>query len=149
MNPRRPWQHCTQLARYLWAAPVTLFGLLLALPLLLAGGRPRLAEGAIEVSAGRTRRLLQRAGIRAITLGHVVLGDDHASLAQLRTHEQEHIRQYERWGLFMVVLYPLESLYQWARGRHAYCDNRFERAAFAAERRAAVTRDRAGESAAD
>ena len=142
MDTQRHW------AGYVWAAPASLTGLLLAVPALLAGGRARCVQGTLEVSAGRGARIMQRCRIRAITFGHVVLGQDAATLATLRTHEQVHVRQYERLGVFMLLLYPLESLYQWCRGNNPYRDNRFERAAFAAERRAAVSRDQAGGNAA-
>ncbi len=142
MDTRHHW------TGYVWAAPASLIGLLLALPALLAGGKARCVQGVLEISAGRRVRTLQCCAIRAITFGHVVLGQDAATLAAMRTHEQVHVRQYEQLGVFMLLLYPLESLYQWGRGRDPYRDNRFEQAAFAAERAAALSRDRAGGSAA-
>ena len=54
-------------------------------------------------------------------------------LSSLRAHEQVHVRQYERWGLFFVPAYLVSSLWQLLRGRHIYRDNCFEREAFGAE----------------
>jgi hypothetical protein len=41
-----------------------------------------------------------------------------------------HVRQYERWGVLFFPLYAASSLWQLARGRDPYRDNRFEREAF-------------------
>ncbi|WP_219341060.1 isochorismatase family protein [Sphaerotilus montanus] len=62
----------------------------------------------------------------AITLGHVILGRDHATLARWRRHEQAHVRQYERWGLLFWPLYLGASGWTWLRGREPYRDNPFE-----------------------
>jgi len=59
--------------RYLWAAPASAVGLLLALPLWLAGGRAQRCAGVLEVAAPPWRHLA-RLPFCAITLGHVVLG---------------------------------------------------------------------------
>jgi hypothetical protein len=117
-----------QLARYLWAAPGTLLGAVLALPLLISGGRIARHSGVLEVCAP-TRLASQRGGafaFDAITFGHVVLARDGACHNALRAHEREHVRQYEVWGIFFLIAYPLECAFQWLRGRHPYRDNRFE-----------------------
>jgi hypothetical protein len=44
----------------------------------------------------------------------------------VRAHEQAHVRQYERWGLFFFVAYPAASLWQLLRCRRPYLDNWFE-----------------------
>ena len=36
-----------------------------------------------------------------MTLGHTILGQTDAALDISREHELVHVRQYERWGLFM------------------------------------------------
>lgn len=122
------------MASHLWAAPASLLGLALALPLLALGGRMVWRDGVIEVSA-RDRRSNSRPGMRAqpprlpfdaITFGHVVLARSAALHDALRAHERVHVRQYERWGALFLVAYPAESLLQWARGRRPYLDNRFE-----------------------
>ena len=69
-------------------------------------------------------------GFSAITFGHVILAVDHATLAAVRAHEQVHVRQYERWGIFFFPAYLLSSLVQLARGRRPYLDNYFEREAY-------------------
>jgi hypothetical protein len=47
-------------------------------------------------------------------------------LHRLRTHEHEHVRQYERWGVLFFAAYPLSSLWQLLRGHRPYMDNWFE-----------------------
>jgi hypothetical protein len=64
----------------------------------------------------------------------VVLGSSPQMLAALRSHEQVHVRQYERWGVLFVPAYLASSAWQLLRGRHVYRDNWFEREAFAQER---------------
>ena len=122
------------LIAYAWAAPWSTFGLLFGMLALLFGARARVREGALEFGGGRLGAALSYlpAGSRfsAITLGHVILGLDHATLAECRAHEQVHVRQYERWGLFFIPAYLLSSLIQLVRGRRPYLDNFFEREAY-------------------
>jgi hypothetical protein len=68
----------------------------------------------------------------ALTLGHVVLGTTHDTLARYRAHEHEHVRQYERWCAFFFVAYAASSAWAWACGHDAYWRNAFERKARAA-----------------
>lgn len=121
--------------RYAWVAPASLLGLALALPALLAGARPRMVAGAVEIGGGRLGAWVSclPRGMRfgAMTLGHVILGVDGGTLERARDHEHVHVRQYERWGLLFFPLYLGSSLWQWARGGDPYRDNRFEREAFA------------------
>ena len=128
-----------KLLRYLWASPATLAGLLLAVIALLGGGRARRIQGVLEVGGGRLHRAIARLpeGLRvgAITLGHVVVGLDDATLERARSHEQVHVRQYERWGVFFFPAYLGSSLLQWLRGRDPYRDNCFEVEAFTRESR--------------
>jgi hypothetical protein len=111
--------------RYAWAAPCTAVGLVAALFMFLAGGRARTHAGVLEValsqSGGRPRR-----GFGAITFGHVVLGRSEQLLGELRAHELQHVRQYERWGPVFFLAYPASSLYQLLRGRNPYWHNYFE-----------------------
>jgi len=120
--------------RYAWAAPATLVGLACAAAALAAGASARRVEGALEVAGGGVRAFVMRLpeGCRfgAITLGHVIIGLDAAALERSRTHERVHVRQYERWGVLFFPLYAASSLWQLARGRDPYRDNRFEREAF-------------------
>jgi hypothetical protein len=114
-----------QIARYAWAAPCTVVGLLPAVLGLLLGGAARIRSGAIEVAFFRGERA-SRIPFGAITLGHVILGRSRQVLEELRSHEQEHVRQYERWGLLFFLAYPASSLYQLLRGRDPYWFNHFE-----------------------
>jgi hypothetical protein len=66
----------------------------------------------------------------AMTLGHVILGQDLACLDHSRDHEHVHVRQFERWGPFMLPAYFLSSFLAWSRGGHFYFDNAFEREAY-------------------
>jgi len=121
-------------AAYAWASPYTAVGLAVGLAVILLGGRMRLRQGAMEFGGGRLGNLMARLPpplcFSAITLGHAILGIDHATLAAVRAHEQVHLRQYERWGLLFGPAYLLSSVVQWTLGRRPYLDNRFEREAY-------------------
>jgi len=91
----------------------------------LLGGAARIRSGAIEVAFFRDGRE-SRIPFGAITLGHVILGQSRQVLDELRSHEQEHVRQYESWGLLFFLAYPASSLYQLLRGRNPYWCNHFE-----------------------
>jgi hypothetical protein len=95
-------------------------------------------DGVLEVAGGAFGRAVARLpapfGFCAITFGHVVVGVDHRVLAQCRTHEHAHVRQYERWGLLFFPLYAASSLWEAIRGNGLYRDNHFERQARAAAR---------------
>lgn len=124
--------------RYLWALPVTLLGLLIALIARGSGGALQRVDGVVEAVGGWPAWVLQRGfpfsgAVAAITLGHVVVGVSRTALAQTRAHERAHVRQFERWGVLLLLLYPLAGLLAWGRGGHLYLDNCFEREARAAE----------------
>ena len=150
-----------------WAAPCSVLGLLVALPLLMAGARAHRVAGVLEVAFGEAdvscmsgaaagvggvrlgrpvRTVSQPAWLPfcAITLGHVVLGVSHDALARLRLHEHAHVRQYQRWGLLFLLAYPLDSLWQGLCGRSPYWHNRFEVDARAQEGRAQEVRAQEG-----
>jgi hypothetical protein len=74
------------------------------------------------------------AGAAALTLGHVILGRDEATVEDGLEHELVHVRQYERWGPFFVPAYLLCSAALRLRGKHPYYDNPFEREAYLAVR---------------
>lgn len=122
-----------RIVRYAWAAPATLLGLALGAIALALGASVRRCDGALEFAGGGLARAVMRLPPRlrfgAITLGHVILGLDEQTLAHCRCHEHVHVAQYERWGVLFFPLYLGSSLVQWARGRHPYLDNRFEREA--------------------
>jgi hypothetical protein len=136
---RRPaW---LRLAARAWAAPYSALGLALGLAELLSGGRAQVHQGAVEFCGGWLGRLAARLpppfSFSAITLGHVILGIDRATLAEVRAHEQVHVRQYERWGVFFGPAYLASSAIQLARRRRPYLDNHFEREAHASDAAAA------------
>ena len=118
---------------YAWAFPATLVGLAVALFARAGGARVEVAEGVVEVAGGRlgtaVSRLRHPFGFTAITLGHVIFAVNPQLLAQCRTHELAHVRQYERWGVLFFVLYAASSVFEALRGRDLYWDNHFERQA--------------------
>ena len=125
----------SNLLAYLWAAPATALGLLLAL-LALGGGRVVVRDGVLEVHGPLVRWVLThltilRGGVAAITFGHVVLGRDRDALDWSRSHERVHVAQYERWGPFFLPAYVAASLWAFLRGGDFYLDNVFEREAHA------------------
>ena len=121
--------------RLAWAAPYTALGLVAGLAMLAAGGKARVVHGTFEFSGGwfgkGFMRLPARCRFSAITLGHVILGVDARALDVLRDHEQVHVAQYERWGVFFAPAYWLSSAWQICCGRCAYRDNYFEKQAYA------------------
>ena len=135
------------IARYAWALPATIAGLLLSLVPLAYGANGRIVEGAVEIAGGRIDRCLStlpgNCRFGAMTIGHVIIGVDHETLAHLRLHEHVHVRQYERWGVLFFPLYLLSSLVQIVQGHDPYLDNSFEREAFAASRSCELTPDQA------
>jgi hypothetical protein len=116
---------------YAWASPITVVGLVLG----AAGGmRWQRVQGVLEGYGGWLGRVLHRVfRIDAITLGHVVLGFDALRLAHWRDHERAHVRQYERYGPFMPLLYWGCSAWALARGKRIYFDNALEVQARAAD----------------
>jgi len=123
---------------YLWPLPVTLLGMLLALAARSSGGLLQQVDGVLESAGGWPARVLQHGfpfsgAVAAITLGHVVVGVSLDALTATRAHERAHVRQFERWGVLLLVLYPLAGLIAWLRGGNPYRDNVFEREARAAE----------------
>ena len=119
----------TRIVRYIWASPCSLVGLLLAILLLAFGGTIHRNSGVLEVSILTRWSGGHRSGKRlfeAITLGHVIIGFDEKDLKHFQLHELEHVRQYELWGLFFFLGYPISSLWQFLRGRRPYWDNYFE-----------------------
>ncbi len=123
--------------RYVWPLPATLLGLLFASLARATGGTWQRIDGVLESAGGWPAHVLRRGlpfsgAVEAITFGHVVLAVSAAALAATRVHERAHVRQFERWGVLMLLLYPGAGMLAWAKGGHPYRDNPFERAARAA-----------------
>jgi hypothetical protein len=110
---------------YAWALPCTALGSVFGAMALMAGGSSMRIHGTLEVALPCSARRF-RWPFDAITFGHVIIGTSHDVLAALRAHEQVHVRQYERWGAFFLLAYPLASAWEWLRGRDAYWHNVFE-----------------------
>jgi hypothetical protein len=128
---------------YAWALPVTGLGLAFVLPTLLTGGRVRAERGALEVYGGFARFFLRHCLLihaSAMCLGHVILAQDRESIDHTRDHEHVHVKQCERWGLFIVPAYILSSFLAWRRGENFYFDNMFEREAYGLDARRAAER---------
>ena len=121
---------------YVWVFPGTFVGLTFSALALLTGGKAKVVSGVLETHGGLVTHILKRGNIwvgpiSAITLGHVVLGCDEATLLRTRRHERVHVRQYERWGPFFIPAYLACSAWVGWRGFHAYLDNPFEVEAYA------------------
>ncbi|HEY9099690.1 MAG TPA: hypothetical protein VIN38_12540 [Thiobacillus sp.] len=124
--------------RYVWVLPASLLGLLLVLLATMSGGEVRRVGGVLESAGGWPAWILCRGlpfsgPVAAITLGHVVVGVTQEALSCTRVHERVHVRQFERWGVFFLVVYPLAGWVAWMKGGNPYWDNVFEREARAAE----------------
>ncbi len=137
-----------------WAFPVTLVGLLIVLIARVSGGEAKWVDGVLESAGGWPASLLCRGfpfsgPVAAITLGHVVIGASAASLERTRAHERVHVRQFERWGALMLVMYPLAGVFAWVRGGDPYRDNRFEREARAVASVGCPERDALGPRSVD
>ncbi len=122
------------LVRYAWVSPNTLIGCLAGLLACALGGNAKLVRGVVEFSGGLTGSLMASPRMacpyRAVTLGHVIIATDEASLDAVRDHEHVHVRQYESWGPFFLPAYLASSAWQLICGRRCYRDNWFERKAF-------------------
>lgn len=119
---------------WLWAAPVSMFGLMFAAVIRATGGQLRRHGNACEATGGCASRLLWLMNpwmrIEAITFGHVIIAGDAMIARRLRAHEQIHVRQYERWGMLFPVAYLAASAMAILRGECPYRGNRFEQEAF-------------------
>ncbi|HEX2239757.1 MAG TPA: signal peptide prediction [Actinomycetota bacterium] len=107
----------------LWAAPYSVLGLLLA-PFF----RARTVRYGVLWCEGAAWPGKLGWRYRAITFGHVVLAVDRLDTHTV-AHELIHVRQYERWGPFMVPAYLLAALWNLVKGRPPYLENAFEVAA--------------------
>ena len=122
------------LAKILWAAPWSLWGLGLGGAGLLTGGGVRRSGRILEFWGGFLPIFLKYfpfvAGSPAATFGHIVLGRSKRHLDACQPHQRIHVRQYECWGPLFVPMYLIWWLVLGCCGKHPYYDNPFEREAY-------------------
>ncbi len=137
-------------AGILWAGPLSLFGLLLALPVLCLHGRMSLVPvlrgrhgggrpPALLVCGRIADYLLAHhpfGAMQAMAIGHIIIADRRAVSQRLLVHEMVHVAQAARWGPLFPLVYLGASVHARLRGGNAYWDNVFEVAARKAERNA-------------
>lgn len=107
-----------------WAAPLTTVGALLA----RAGGSRLQWDGqrgcwVARGVSGPSGWILGQLGLQANTIGHVVLVRTPTASATLLDHEAVHVRQGERLGPLLPLIYAAFS------ATHGYRDNPLEHAA--------------------
>lgn len=129
----------------LWALPLSLFGLMLALPIRISDGRIDRVSGATPALLVRGRlgdRLLARhpfGPMAAMAIGHIIIARRHGLTPQTLAHELAHVRQAARWGALFPFAYLAASSWAVLHGRRAYWHNHFEIAARKAEQHSAHT----------
>lgn len=121
-----------RMLRYLWAGPNT--ALAIGIGLLLFA-RFRVVEGVIEMQGPGVAWVLKRLPVSALamTMGHAIFGRDNFALDLTRKHEQVHVEQYARWGLFFIPAYLGWSAWLYLKGRDGYLENPFEVEAYAVD----------------
>ncbi|HNY49657.1 MAG TPA: hypothetical protein PLV50_02070 [Smithella sp.] len=123
-----------RILRYIWALPNTLLGLLFVPLAFFANGGIHVVDGVLELHSSLISLILKkcmpvRGGVSAMTLGHVVLGQNRESLSINRLHERAHVKQYEILGPIFLPVYLVASLWAFIKGRGAYRGNYLERKA--------------------
>jgi hypothetical protein len=124
-----------------WAAPLTLFGLLVALPVVLCRGRleaVRSPAPALLIRGPLADFLLRHhpfGAMNAMAIGHVVVASHDGLSPRVLVHELAHVRQAARWGILFPFAYLASSLWAVLRGKDAYWHNTFEVAARRAEKK--------------
>lgn len=129
-TPSRPRTTLTRAAAAVWAAPVTAVGLVGAAA---AGALPRWDSDLgcfVAVGSGISRPLMRAAGVSANAVGHIVVSTVEHPSPPLLIHESAHVRQAERLGPLLALLYP------WWLARYGYRNHPLERGARAATRKA-------------
>ena len=119
--PPPPSRPALRWAARLWAAPLTVAGLLAGAASLT---RPRLRDGVVLFAPARglTGAIIRRRGFAATGLGHVVIATEEPSPG-LMAHELVHVRQAERFGPLMAPAYLV------LLAIHGYARHPMERAA--------------------
>lgn len=125
-----------------WALPLTLFGILMALPALLWRGKLCLVHAptpALLISGPAADYLLDHhpfGAMSAMAIGHIIIADRRSLTPQILSHELAHVRQATQWGIVFPLAYLAASGWAVMRGQDAYWNNVFEIAARKAERHA-------------
>lgn len=128
------------LAGILWALPLSLFGLILVLPIRIARGRIDRVTGGIPALLVRgplADRLLQRhpfGPMAAVAIGHIIIARQHGLTPHTLSHELVHVRQAAHWGPIFPFAYLVASAWAMLHGHPAYWYNHFEIAARKAEK---------------
>lgn len=113
--PEPPASPLTRALAYLWAAPITLGGIVIGLT---SGRRPQVRDGVLLFAGARgpAAAVLRARGFAATTLGHSVLALPAEPSPALWAHELVHTRQAERLGVLMAPVYGVLSVvYGYAR----------------------------------
>ena len=123
-HPAPPASRAGRVAAAAWAAPLTTLGALLA----GAGGARATwdpARGCWVATGvrGPSRVLLRALGLSANAIGQVVVVVTPRASDRLLDHEVVHVRQAERLGPLLPVLYA------WFSARYGYRENPLERGA--------------------
>lgn len=124
----------------LWALPLTVVGMALALPILLWRGKVRvirMTTPALMISGPVADYMLDRhpfGPMCAMAIGHVVIAEKRGLTPQVLTHELAHVRQAACWGILFPIVYLAASVWAVLHGRDAYWHNAFEVAARRAEK---------------
>jgi hypothetical protein len=125
-----------------WALPLSLLGILMALPIMIWHGKVHLVRSrtpALLFSGPVADYMLERhpfGAMCAMAIGHVVIAERQGLTARILTHELAHVRQAAWWGILFPVVYLAASAWALLRGQDAYWHNAFEIAARKAERHA-------------
>jgi hypothetical protein len=112
-EPAAPRSVLAQVAAYVWAAPLSLLGVLVGLT---TGSWPTVREGVLvfDDTGGLPEQVLRRFGFQAGALGHVVVA--RRLTPATFAHELVHVRQAERFGPVLAPLYlGLLAVYGYAR----------------------------------
>jgi len=112
--PPAPRSAVGKIAVRVWAAPMTLAGLLAGAG---TGHLPKVRDGVVMFAPaeGITGWVLRRRGFSAAGLGHVVISLEQPP-PPLLVHELTHVRQAERLGPFMAPAYlALLAVHGYAR----------------------------------
>lgn len=128
--PSAPRSAAGRAVSVVWAAPITVAGLVAGLFSLT---KPRVVQGVVLFAPARgvTGWIIRRRGFAAVGVGHVIVSVQEPS-PRLLAHELAHVRQAERLGPLMAPAY-LGFL-----AVHGYQRNPFEQAARLAAARAVV-----------